>query len=194
MDDTSACQAVQWRRTCRCRTLPSLARISSLQPPLSQHVKADGSRGNREFTASCCRRLLCRGGRVPGPPALSLNPLHEGEAITTHKSAGPMLYKQHGADGPCLQASLSDYWSLAATPALRWQPAALQSTAANPSRPHSFSWLSSWSFFNVPLLGFPREQGKADVTTRCASHGMVVTVPGLTLVLDPNCSIICFAI
>lgn len=47
-------------------------------------------------------------GQSRDPPALSLNTFHEGEAIAAAKSVGPMLHKHHGADGPCLKASLPD--------------------------------------------------------------------------------------
>lgn len=46
------------------------------------------------------------------PPVLSLNTFHDGEAIAAAKSTGPMLHKHHGADGPCLKASLPNYPAL----------------------------------------------------------------------------------
>lgn len=98
--------------------------------PPSQHVKPDGGRGNQAFAEPCRRRLLCGGGPVLGPPALSLNRFHDGEAVTAAKTVGPMLHKHHGADGRCLKASLPD---LAATSPPWWQPAACRGSAANPS-------------------------------------------------------------
>lgn len=103
----------------------------SARPPTppSQHVKPDSGRGNQAFAEPCRRRLLCGGGPVPGPPALSLNLFRDGEAVTAAKIVGLMLHKHHGADGRCLKASLPD---LAAAPPPWWQPAARRGNAANP--------------------------------------------------------------
>lgn len=88
------------------------ARLGRVSPP-PQRLSADTS---KQTAAEETKRLqipaagghFVEEGQSRDPPALSLNMFHDQEAITAAKSVRPMLHKHHGADGPCLKASLPD--------------------------------------------------------------------------------------